>query len=60
MGLKERVNKLHDELAAQNEELDRVIEREIERLGVEEAQKVIDDFLREYKSDELRDAVKQT
>ena len=33
-------------------ELDRVIAGEIERLGVEAAQKVIDEFLREYKADE--------
>ncbi len=54
MALKERVNKLHGELAAQNEELDRLIEREIERLGVEEAQRVIDDFLREYNTNESK------
>jgi hypothetical protein len=60
MALKERVNKLHGELAAWDAELDIVIEREIERLGPEEAQKVIDEFMREYKADELRDAVEQT
>ncbi len=60
MALKERVNKLHGELAAWDAELDIVIEREIERLGVEAAQKVIDEFMREYKADELRDAVEQT
>jgi hypothetical protein len=37
-----------------------VIEREIERLGVEAAQKVIDEFLREYKANELRDAAQET
>jgi len=41
-------------------ELDRVIAGEIERLGVEAAQKVIDEFLREYKADELRDAAQET
>lgn len=60
MALKERVNKLCGHAAASGAELDRVIEREIERLGVEAAQKVIDEFLREYKADELRDAVEQT
>jgi len=40
-------------------ELDRVIAGEIERLGVEAAQKVIDEFLREYKADELRDAAQE-
>ena len=59
MALKERVNKLCDHAAASGAELDLVIEREIERLGPEEAQKVIDEFMREYKADELRDAVKQ-
>ncbi len=33
-------------------ELDRVIAGEIERLGDEAAQKVIDEFLREFKIDE--------
>ena len=41
-------------------ELDRVIAGEIERLGVEAAQKIIDEFLREYKADELRDAAQET
>jgi len=59
MALKERVNKLCDHAAASGAELDRVIEREIERLGVEAAQKVIDEFLREYKADELRDAAQE-
>jgi flagellar biosynthesis/type III secretory pathway protein FliH len=61
MALKERVNKLYDHAAAASSaELDRVIEREIERLGVEAAQKVIDEFLREYKADELRDTTTET
>jgi flagellar biosynthesis/type III secretory pathway protein FliH len=60
MALKERVNKLCDHAAASGAELDRVIEREIERLGVEAAQKVIDEFLREYKADELRDTTTET
>jgi hypothetical protein len=60
MALKERVNKLHGELAGWDAELDLVIEREIERLGPEEAQKVIDEFLREYKADELRDTTTET
>jgi flagellar biosynthesis/type III secretory pathway protein FliH len=60
MALKERVNKLCDHAAAQDAELDRVIEREIERLGVEAAQKVIDEFLREYEADELRDTTTET
>jgi len=60
MALKERVNKLCDHAAASGAELDRVIEREIERLGPEEAQKVIDEFLREYEADELRDTTTET
>ena len=60
MALKERVNKLHGELAAWDAELDLVIEREIERLGPEAAQKVIDGFLREYKADEIRDTTTET
>ena len=60
MALKERVNKLCDHSAASGAELDRVIEREIERLGVEAAQKVIDEFLREYEADELRDTTTET
>ncbi len=60
MALKERVNKLCDHAAASGAELDRVIAGEIERLGGEAAQKVIDEFLREYKADELRDAAQET
>jgi flagellar biosynthesis/type III secretory pathway protein FliH len=60
MALKERVNKLHGELAAWDAELDIVIEREIERLGVEAAQKVIDEFMREYEADEIRDTTTET
>ena len=60
MALKERVNKLCDHAAASSAELDRVIAGEIERLGVEAAQKVIDEFLREYKADELRDTTTET
>ena len=60
MALKERINKLCNRLPPPDAELDRLIEREIERLGAEDAQRVIDDFLREYKADELRDAVEQT
>ena len=41
-------------------ELDWVIAGEIERLGVEAAQKVIDEFLREYEADELRDTTTET
>ncbi len=60
MALKERVNKLCDHAVASGAELDRVIAGEIERLGVEAAQKVIDEFLREYKADELRDTAQET
>jgi hypothetical protein len=60
MALKERVNKLCGHAAARGAELDLVIEREIERLGPEEAQKVIDEFMREYEADELRDTTTET
>ncbi len=54
MALKERVNKLCDRRSRESAELDRLIEREIERVGVEVAQEVIDEVLREYNADESR------
>ncbi|MDQ3685657.1 MAG: hypothetical protein M3430_08645 [Acidobacteriota bacterium] len=60
MALKERVNKLCGEAAAWDAELNRIIEREIERLGPEGAQKVIDEFMREYNNGELRDETPTT
>jgi len=54
MALKERVKKLCARLPPQGAELDRLIEREIERVGVEVAQQVIDEVLREYNADESR------
>ncbi len=44
----------------QEAELDQLIEREVDRLGVEEAQKVIDEFLKEYNTDEHRDTTTTT
>ncbi len=60
MALKERVNKLCGEAAAWDAELNRIIEREIERLGPEEAQQVIDEFMREYNAGELRETTTRT
>ncbi len=51
MGLKERVNSLCDRLPPQGAELDRLIELEIERVGVEAAQEALDEVLREYQLD---------
>ncbi len=52
MGLKERVNLLCDRLPPQGAELDWLIEREIERVGVEAAQEALDEVLREYQLNE--------
>jgi len=52
MGLKERVNSLCDRLPPQGAELDWLIELEIERVGVEVAQEVIDEVRRELNADE--------
>jgi len=48
VALKERVNKLCDRLLLQDAELDRLIER----LGPEEALKVIEELVKEYNADE--------
>ena len=52
MALKERVKKLCARLPPGGAELDWLIEREIERVGVEAAQEALDEVLREYKLDE--------
>jgi hypothetical protein len=54
MGLKERVNSLCDRLPPQGAELDWLIELEIERVGPEAAQEVLDEVLREYNADGSR------
>ena len=60
MALKERVNKLCGEAAAQDAELNRIIERELARLGPEEVQQVLEEFMREYNNGELRDETPTT
>jgi hypothetical protein len=52
MGLKARIDKLCDRLPPGGDELDRLIEIEIERVGVDAAQEVLDEVLKEYKLDE--------
>ncbi len=52
MGLKERIDKLCDRLPPGGDELDRLIEIEIERVGVDAAQEVIDEVRRELNADE--------
>jgi hypothetical protein len=52
MGLKERIDKLCDRLPPGGDELDRLIEIEIERVGVEAAQEALDEVIREYQLNE--------
>jgi DNA-directed RNA polymerase specialized sigma24 family protein len=60
MALKERVNKLCDRAAAQDAELNRQIEQGLAQLSPEEAQEVLEEFMREYKADEIRDETPTT
>ena len=53
MGLKKRIYELCDRLPPQGAELDWLIELEIERVGGEVAQEVIDEVRRELNADEL-------
>ena len=50
--MKQRVDKLYRRMPPFGEELDRMIQAEIDRIGEEEAQKIFDELVREWEAGE--------